>query len=125
MVNKCCVCYLRSGCKKLFGKVRKLFKSVHTLIHPPSQCGCCVQQTTYVGNQLTEAGEARIKILNIKMYLSVIGVGKGSGGMGGGKGANLGERSNASMVIHRRGMDSKRSYVYRGETGSLVHSPPH
>ena len=44
MVNKCYVCYLRSSCRKLFGKVRKLGKSVHTLIHPPSQCGCCVQQ---------------------------------------------------------------------------------
>ena len=43
-VNKCCLCYLRIDCKQLFGKVLKLGKNVHTLIHPPSQCGCCVQQ---------------------------------------------------------------------------------
>ena len=43
MVNKCGICYLRIGYKKLLGKVRKIGRSVHTLIHPPSQCGCCVQ----------------------------------------------------------------------------------
>ena len=43
-INKCCVCYLRTGYKKLLGNVRKIGRSVHTLIHPPSQCGCCVQQ---------------------------------------------------------------------------------
>ena len=43
-INKCCVCYLRTSCKKLLGKVRKIGRSVHTLIHPPSQCGCCVLQ---------------------------------------------------------------------------------
>ena len=47
-INKCCVCYLRTGCKKLLGKVRKIGKSVHTLIHPPSQCGCCVQHLWYI-----------------------------------------------------------------------------
>ena len=36
MVNKCCLCYLRIGCKQLFGKVIKFGKSVHTLNHPPS-----------------------------------------------------------------------------------------
>ena len=35
---------IRTGCKRLLGKVRKIGISVHTLIHPPSQCGCCVQQ---------------------------------------------------------------------------------
>ena len=44
MVNKCGICYIRTGYKKLLGKVRKIGISVHTLIHPPSQCGCCVQQ---------------------------------------------------------------------------------
>ena len=44
MVNKCGICYIRTGYKKLLGKVRKIGRSVHTLIHPPSQCGCCVQQ---------------------------------------------------------------------------------
>ena len=45
MINKCGVCYLTTGCKKLLGKVRKFGRSVHTLIHPPSQCDCYVQQT--------------------------------------------------------------------------------
>ena len=44
MINKCGICYLRIGCKKLLGKVRRIGISVHTLIHPPSQCGCGVQQ---------------------------------------------------------------------------------
>ena len=39
MVNKCYLCYLRIGCKQLFGKVRKLGKSVHTLISPPLSVG--------------------------------------------------------------------------------------
>ena len=43
MVNKCGICYIRTGYKKLLGKVIKIGKSVHTLIHPPSQCDCCVQ----------------------------------------------------------------------------------
>ena len=41
---KSCLCYFRSGRKQLFGKVRIFGTSVHTLIHPPSQCGCCVEQ---------------------------------------------------------------------------------
>ena len=44
MINKRGICFIRTGCKKLLGKVRKFGKSVHTLIHPPSQCDCCVQQ---------------------------------------------------------------------------------
>ena len=44
MINKSGICYIRTGYKKLLGKVRKFGKSVLTLIHPPSQCGCCVQQ---------------------------------------------------------------------------------
>ena len=44
MINKCGICYIRTGYKKLLGKVRKIGISVHTLIHSPSQCGCCVQQ---------------------------------------------------------------------------------
>ena len=43
MINKCGICYIRTSYKKLLGKVRKICKSVHTLIHPPSQRGCCVQ----------------------------------------------------------------------------------
>ena len=43
-INRCCICYIRTGYKRLLGKVRKIGISVHTLIHPPSKCGCCVQQ---------------------------------------------------------------------------------
>lgn len=35
---------IRTGCKRLLGKVRKFGISVHTLIHPPSQCECRVQR---------------------------------------------------------------------------------
>ena len=35
---------IRTRCKRLLGKVRKFVISAHTLIHPPSQCDCCVQQ---------------------------------------------------------------------------------
>ena len=35
-INKCGICFIRTGCKKLLGKVRKIGLSVHTLIHPPS-----------------------------------------------------------------------------------------
>ena len=35
---------IRTGYKRLLGKVRKFVISAHKLIHPPSQCGCCVQQ---------------------------------------------------------------------------------
>ena len=38
---------IRTRCKRLLGKVRKIGISVHTLIQPPSQCGCCVQQNVY------------------------------------------------------------------------------
>ena len=44
MISKCGICCIRTGYKKLLGKVRKFGKSVLTLIHPPSQCDCCVQQ---------------------------------------------------------------------------------
>ena len=44
MINKCGICYIRTGYKKLLGKVRKIGKNVLTLIHPPSKCDCCVQQ---------------------------------------------------------------------------------
>ena len=43
MINKCGICYIRPGYKTLLGKVRNIGKSVHTLIHPSSQCGCCAQ----------------------------------------------------------------------------------
>ena len=43
MINKCGICFIRTGCKKILGKVRKFGKSILTLIHPPSQCDCCVQ----------------------------------------------------------------------------------
>ena len=52
MINKCSICYLRTGCKKLLEKVRKFGRSVHTLIHPPSQCGCCVQQKMHFYSHL-------------------------------------------------------------------------
>ena len=48
-INRCYICYIKTDYKKLLGKVRKIRKSVHTLIHPPSQCGCCVQQGSTVG----------------------------------------------------------------------------
>lgn len=44
MINKSDICYIRTGYKKLLGKVRKFGKSVITLIHPPFECDCCVQQ---------------------------------------------------------------------------------
>ena len=43
-INKWCICYISTACKRLLGKVRKIGIKVHTLIHPPSQCGSCVQQ---------------------------------------------------------------------------------
>ena len=48
MINKYCVYYIRTGCKKSLGKVRKFGRIVHTLIHPPSQCGCCVEQVDLI-----------------------------------------------------------------------------
>ena len=44
MINKCGICCIRTGYKKLLVKVIKFGKGVHTLIHPPSQCDCRVQQ---------------------------------------------------------------------------------
>ena len=38
---------IRTRCKRLLGKERKCVISSHTLIHPPSQCGCCVQQSPH------------------------------------------------------------------------------
>ena len=49
-INKCGICCIRTGCKRLLGKVRKIGISVHTLIQPPSQCGCCAQRGHLVGD---------------------------------------------------------------------------
>ena len=50
--------YIRTGYKKLLGKVRKFSKSVHTLIHPPSQCDCHVQQNHLIYSVETNLGSA-------------------------------------------------------------------
>ena len=43
-IHECGICFIRTGYKRLLGKVLKFGKSDLTLIHPPSQCDCCVQQ---------------------------------------------------------------------------------
>ena len=43
-IHECGIWCIRTGYKRLLGKVLKFGKSVLTLIHPPSQCDCCVQQ---------------------------------------------------------------------------------
>ena len=52
---------IRTGCKRLLGKVRKNGISVHTLIHPPSQCGCCVQHVCRPGDARKRRAAFRIR----------------------------------------------------------------
>ena len=42
-IHECGTCFIRTGYKRLLGKILKFGKSDLTLIHPPSQCDCCVQ----------------------------------------------------------------------------------
>ena len=51
-IHECDICYIRTGYKKLLGKVLKIGLNVLTLIHPPSQCDCCVQHIPSSGSLL-------------------------------------------------------------------------